>query len=368
MILEGISLKQFNTDEVSNKLIQLIDSLALSHHIDAESCLYLLNHISLREVPYLMEKARMETDIHYGKEVYFRGLIEITNICSQACFYCGLQSNNTKAQRYRMSSDEILETVEVGHQLGFRSFVWQGGEDSALTDEWLCVLITEFKERYPDSVVTLSVGERSRESYQKLFDAGFERYLIRHESASKSLYEKLHPSYMSYDNRMECLKNLKAIGYWTGTGFLINPPYQTNEDLVQDLMFVQDFQPHMCGIGPFIPHPDTKFKDNDNGTGDQSVVMMALVRLLVPEVLLPATTALATVDPQGRLKGLKAGGNVVMPNLTPANIRQFYEIYAQKKNWGDEAAENVKKAKADIIDCGYIPSLTKGDHSSCKEK
>lgn len=367
MILPKITQGQLNDDVLSKQIISIIDSVAQTHRIDKEKCLTLLDNISLREMPYLMEKARYLTDSIYLRDVFFRGLIEITNICSQACYYCGLQSNNTSAHRYRMSEEEIMKTVEVGYQLGFKSFVWQGGEDAFCTDEWLSALIKKFNEKYPDCVVTLSIGERSKESYQKLYDAGFKRYLIRHETASKSLYQKLHPSFMSWDNRMECLRNLKEIGYYTGTGFLINPPYQTNKDLVEDLLFVQDFQPHMCGIGPFIPHPDTKFKSEDNGTGDQSAVMMALVRLLVPEVLLPATTALATVDPEGRLKGLNSGGNVVMPNLTPANIRQFYEIYAQKKNWGDEAAENVKKAQADIIRCGYQPSLTKGEHISNKE-
>jgi biotin synthase len=368
MILPGITLKLSNDDLQSKQIVEMIDSLSKTHKIAQEECMYLLDHLSLREVPYLMSEARALTDQIYGKDVFFRGLIEITNVCSQGCYYCGLQSCNPLIHRYRMSEKEILSTVETGYQLGFRSFVWQGGEDSALTDEWLCSLIEKFKISYPDCVVTLSVGERSRDSYQALYDAGLDRYLLRHEAASKSLYEKLHPQWMSYDHRMQCLQDLKDIGYWVGAGFLINPPYQSNADLVEDLMFIQRFQPHMCGIGPFIAHPDTLFKDEESGNGDQTAVILALVRLIVPEVLLPATTALATVDPLGRSKGLNAGGNVVMPNLTPADIRKFYEIYAQKKNWGDEAAENVKRAIRDIEDLGYVPSLTRGDHSSYREK
>ena len=368
MILQGITLMKNNDDALSKTVIGIIDALNQTHRIDRKECLFLLDHISLREMPYLMQKARELTDSIYGKEVYFRGLIEITNVCSQGCYYCGLQSNNTLVHRYRMSESEILDTVEVGYQLGFRSFVWQGGEDAALSDAWLCALIRKFRSGYPDCVVTLSIGERSKASYKALYDAGLDRYLLRHEAASKPLYEKLHPEWMSYDRRMQCLKDLKEIGYWVGAGFLVNPPQQKNSDLVEDLMFVQEFQPHMCGIGPFIPHPDTKFGNEATGSGNQSAVMVALVRLIVPEVLLPATTALATVDPLGRAKGLNAGGNVVMPNLTPANIRQFYEIYAQKKNWGDEAAEHVRKATTDIINCGYSPSLSRGDHITYKEK
>lgn len=368
MILPRITNKMNNDETESKIIINLIEVLSESNHITLTDCIYLLDHISLQELPFLMKKAREVTDLNYGKDVYFRGLIEMTNVCSQGCYYCGLQSNNNKAQRYRMSESEILNAVKTGYHLGFRSFVWQGGEDANLTDEWLCSLIIKFKSEYPDCAVTLSVGERSRASYQALYDAGLDRYLLRHETASKELYEKLHPKWMSYDNRMQCLQDLKEIGYWVGAGFLVNPPGQTNADLVEDLMFIQRFKPHMCGIGPFIPHPDTRFKDEKAGTGDQSAVMLALVRLIVPEVLLPATTALATVDIAGRSKGLNAGANVVMPNLTPPTIRKFYEIYAQKKNWGDEAAENVKKAIKEISNLGYVPSLTRGDHSSIKEK
>ncbi|KAF0224587.1 MAG: biotin synthetase [Erysipelotrichaceae bacterium] len=368
MILPNITQNYVNDDHQSNIIMEMIDTLAKSHIISQGVCEYLLDHISMRELPYLMMKARELTDQIYGKEIFFRGLIEITNVCSQGCYYCGLQSGNNLVNRYRMSETAILSTVEEGYQLGFRSFVWQGGEDAGLTDEWLCSLIRKFRADYPDCVVTLSIGERSRASYQALYDSGLDRCLLRHESASKSLYEKLHPQWMSFDHRMQCLQDLKDIGYWVGAGFLINPPFQKNADLVEDLMFIQRFQPHMCGIGPFIPHPDTKFRDEEAGYGNQTAVMLALVRLIVPEVLLPATTALATVDALGRSKGLNSGGNVVMPNLTAPDIRKLYEIYAQKKNWGDEAAENVKRAIRDIEELGYIPALTRGDHISYKEK
>jgi biotin synthase len=368
MILPKITQQLVNDEQQANVIINMIDHLAQTHHLSEQDALYLLDHLSMKEFAYLMEKSRLLTDQIYGKEVFFRGLIELTNVCSMGCYYCGLQCTNQQVQRYRMSAQEVLATVETGYQLGFKSFVWQGGEDSALSDEWLCDLIRQFKFNYPDCVVTLSIGERSRASYQALYDAGLDRYLLRHEAANKALYQRLHPEWMSYDHRMQCLSDLKEIGYWVGCGFLVNPPTQTNEDLVADLMFIQEFKPHMCGIGPFIPHPDTPFKNDIAGNGDQTAVMVALVRLLNPEVLLPATTALATVDPKGRLKGLNAGGNVVMPNLTPADVRKFYEIYAQKKNWGDEAAENVKRAKQDIENLGYQPALTKGDHISAQEK
>ena len=368
MILPNISLKSVNPDDLSCKVVGLIDRLSVAHILLPDEYLFLLDHLSLRELPHLCDKARELTDQIYGKNVFFRGLIEISNICSQGCYYCGLQADNPHVSRYRMSADQILETVAEGYRLGFRSFVWQGGEDPYFTDERLCELLRTFKTNYPDCVVTLSIGERSRASYQALYDAGLDRYLLRHETASPELYAKLHPSFMSFSHRMRCLADLKEIGYWVGAGFLINPPYQTNADLVRDLLFVEKFQPHMCGIGPFIPHPDTRFKNEINGSSDQTVALLALVRLIVPEVLLPSTTALGTVDPDGRAKGFASGGMVVMPNLTPPEIRKFYEIYAEKKNWGDEAAENVRKSVAAVESLGYTAALTRGDHASYKEK
>lgn len=368
MILPGITQNLINTDLMSAQVVKIIDTLASSHTLLPKEYLFLLDHISMRELQYLMTKARECTDRIYGKNVFFRGLIEISNICSQGCYYCGLQSDNNHVSRYRMQEEEILSAVAEGYRLGFRSFVWQGGEDPYFTDDRLCSLIRIFKSKYPDCVVTLSIGERSRSSYQALYDAGLDRYLLRHETASPDLYAKLHPATMSFAHRMQCLRDLKEIGYWVGAGFLINPPHQTNADLVHDLMFLQAFQPHMCGIGPFIPHPETRFNQDLNGSGDQTAALLAMVRLVVPEVLLPSTTALGTVDPNGRAKGFAAGGMVIMPNLTPPEIRKFYEIYAEKKNWGDEAAENVRKSIAVVESLGYTAALTRGDHISYKEK
>lgn len=368
MILPGITNKTVLAESESQDCIRLIDRLATTHRLEADEYLYLLDHMGPFEYAHLREKARRLTDSIYGKQVFFRGLIEITNLCAQGCYYCGLQSNNQTAHRYRMSEEAILATVAEGYRLGFRSFVWQGGEDAYFTDERLVKLIRTFKADYPECVVTLSIGERSRESYQALYDAGLDRYLLRHETASPELYSRLHPATMSWENRMRCLRDLKDIGYWVGAGFLINPPGQTNEDLVKDLLFIQEFQPHMCGIGPFIPHPQTRFADKANGTADQTVVLLALVRCISPEILLPSTTALGTVDKEGRSKGFAAGGMVVMPNLTPPDIRKFYEIYAEKKNWGDEAAENVRKSIETVESLGYVAALTRGDHASYKEK
>lgn len=368
MILPSITQGLMNSDSISFQVVNLIDTLLSEHTLLEDGYLFLLDHISLRELPYLTMKAREVTDRIYGKNVFFRGLIEISNICSQGCYYCGLQSDNTHVSRYRMSKEQILLAVAEGYRLGFRSFVWQGGEDPYFTDERLCTLLRTFKSEYPDCVVTLSIGERSRASYQALYDAGLDRYLLRHETASPNLYAKLHPATMSFVNRMQCLHDLKDIGYWVGAGFLINPPHQTNIDLVQDLLFLQEFQPHMCGIGPFIPHPETRFHHEMNGSSDQTAALLALVRLIVPEVLLPSTTALGTVDPNGRAKGFAAGGMVIMPNLTPPEIRKFYEIYAEKKNWGDEAAENIRKSIAAVESLGYTAALTRGDHASYKEK
>ena len=270
---------------------------------------------------YLAGKARAVREKHYGKEVYLRGLIEFTNYCKNNCYYCGIRRGNANAERYRLSEDLILSCCDMGYELGFRTFVLQGGEDPYYTDELVVSIVSAIKERHPDCAVTLSIGEREKESYQKFFDAGAERYLLRHETADKAHYGMLHPDELSFDHRMQCLKNLKEIGYQVGTGMMVGSPYQTTEHLVKDLRFLKDFGPEMVGMGPFIPHHDTCFADSPAGTVEMTVRLLAVIRLLLPDVLLPATTALGTIDPIGREKGLLAGANVIMPNLSPADVR-----------------------------------------------
>ena len=275
----------------------------------------------------------------YGDEVYIRGLIEFTNYCKNNCYYCGIRHGNKQAERYRLSKDEILECCDEGYLLGFRTFVLQGGEDPYYTDDLICEIVSGIRKKYPDCAITLSIGEKPRESYQAYFDAGANRYLLRHESADETHYAKLHPENMSLANRKRCLYDLKEIGYQVGAGFMVGSPYQTVENIVTDLRFLQDLKPDMIGIGPFLKHDDTPFRDFQNGTAELTLRLVSILRLMFPYALIPATTALGTVVPDGRELGLKAGANVVMPNLSPVRYRKLYELYENKICTGEEAAQ-----------------------------
>lgn len=342
------------------KVKNIIDNLYEEKDVNEEELLFLLDNISSQEQEYLHKKADQVRKKYYGNKVYVRGLIEFTNYCSRNCIYCGIRKNNEKAQRYRLLEEEILDCAVVGNQLGYKTIVLQGGEDSFFDDEKLISIISKLKGMFPENAITLSIGERSYKSYKKLFDAGAERYLLRHETASEELYSKLHPG-GSFKNRVQCLKNLKEIGFQIGAGFMVGLPGQTNEDIVKDLMFLKELKPHMCGIGPFIPHDDTPLKNYKGGTLDATTRMLSIVRLLLPKVLLPATTALGTIDKTGREKGIRAGGNVIMPNLSPINVRGKYSLYNGKISTGDEAAESKKDIQQRIAKIGYEIEVTRGD-------
>ena len=278
----------------------LIDKLTETHSLDLEEYEYLIENRDEEAAKLLAERAVKVRKEIYGTDVYVRGLIEISNICKNDCLYCGIRRSTGNADRYRLTREEILECAAEGYALGFRTFVMQGGEDGYYTDEVLCGIIRELKEKYPDCAVTVSMGERSRESYQKLFDAGADRYLLRHETADKAHYEKLHPAGMSFENRMECLRNLREIGYQVGCGFMVGSPYQTAKTLAKDLKFIEEFKPDMCGIGPFVPHKDTEFRNEPAGTVELTCFLLSIIRLIHPPVLLPSTTALGTIHPLGR--------------------------------------------------------------------
>ncbi len=310
---------------------------------------------------YLKENAEQARKSVYDNSVFIRGLIEISNVCENNCLYCGIRGGNENCQRYRLTPEEIILCCVEGYELGFRTFVMQGGEDGFYTDEILCNLIGEIKKKFPDCAVTLSLGERSKESYQRLFDAGADRYLLRHEAADKELYEKLHPENMSFENRMECLENLKEIGYQVGCGFMVGAPYQTAKHIAKDLKFIEEFKPHMCGIGPFIPHKDTVFKNETAGDADLTCYLLSIIRLIHPDILLPATTALGTVKNDGREKGILSGANVVMPNLSPENARKKYELYNNKLNTGVENAFHIAELKKKMESIGYEVVVAKGD-------
>lgn len=340
---------------------KLIDKLSLNHRLDRDELALLIDGRNEELAEYLFQKARETRHRHYGHDIFVRGLIEISNCCQNDCLYCGIRRSNHKATRYRLTSDEILECCSAGYQLGFRTFVLQGGEDLSFTDDKIVALIREIKQRFPDCAVTLSIGEKSHESYLRYFEAGTDRYLLRHETANAAHYAQLHPAEMSHARRMDCLRSLKAIGYQTGTGFMVGSPFQTTDNIVEDLLFMADFKPEMVGIGPFISHHDTPFAQQPGGTVELTLYLLAIIRLLLPKALLPATTALGTIDPDGREKGILAGANVIMPNLSPQSVRQKYMIYDNKLSSGLEAAEYLNQLKETIQSIGYQIIESRGD-------
>ncbi len=298
---------------------------------------------------------------YYGKKVFLRGLIEISNYCRNDCLYCGIRRSNKNTERYRLNREEILSCCENGYELGFRTFVMQGGEDSYFTDNFMCFLISEIKKKYPDCAVTLSLGERSYESYRRMKEAGADRYLLRHETASKELYGKLHPEEMSFEKRRQCLFNLRELGYQVGSGFMVGVPFQTTENIIEDLRFLQEIRPHMIGIGPFVPHRETPFSDKKSGTLELTLRILGILRLMFPKALIPATTALGTISPDGRELGLKTGCNVVMPNLSPVSVRKKYNLYDNKICTGEESAECRVCLEKRIKSVGYEVSSERGD-------
>ena len=297
----------------------------------------------------------------FGDQVYIRGLIEFTNHCKNDCYYCGIRRSNANVSRYRLTEEDILSCCRRGYAMGFRTFVLQGGEDGWWKDERLCALVSSIKGEHPDCAVTLSVGERSRESYQRLFDAGADRYLLRHETASNRHYRTLHPPELSPMRRKQCLRALKDIGYQVGCGFMVGSPGQTSRHLGEDLFFIQQFRPHMVGIGPFIPQHDTPFAGEPAGTLELTLYLLSILRLMIPPLLLPATTALGTIHPKGRELGILAGANVVMPNLSPEEVRGSYALYDNKLCTGDEAAEHLRLLKARLASIGCTAAVHRGD-------
>ncbi len=346
---------------MSEPAAALVDSLAQGHRLSLEEYQTLVESLSPSIAALLSEKAVAVRRKIYGSAVYVRGLVEISNICKNNCFYCGIRRDNAACDRYRLGAEEIFGCAEEGYRLGFRTFVLQGGEDPHFTDEVLCGIIGGIKKRHPDCAVTVSMGERSRASYQRLFDAGADRYLLRHETADRGHYGQLHPPEMSFDNRMRCLRDLREIGFQTGCGLMVGSPGQTSQTLALDLKFIEEFKPDMCGIGPFIPHKDTPFWDRPAGTLELTCYLLSIIRLIHPPVLLPATTALGTIHPQGREKGILAGANVVMPNLSPENVRSKYELYNNKLNTGAEAAQGLAMLKEGMARIGYQVVTDRGD-------
>ena len=340
---------------------QRIDELARGRTLPTEEMIALITDATPESDEYLFAQARAAREAVYGKAVYMRGLIEFTNYCKNDCYYCGIRKSNCNAQRYRLTDEQILDCCEQGHALGFRTFVLQGGEDVWYDDDHICALVGEIKRRFSDCAVTLSIGEKSRESYQKYFDAGADRYLLRQETSDPAHYRYLHPADLSIEHRKQCLRDLKDIGYQVGCGIMVGSPGQTPEHIIADLHFMADLQPHMVGIGPFIPHKDTPFRDEAPGTLEDTLHLLAILRLMLPNALLPATTALGTIHPQGREKGILAGANVVMPNLSPTSVRKKYLLYDGKICTGDEAAECHHCMEGRMRRIGYQVVVSRGD-------
>lgn len=344
-----------------------IDELARARMLPKEELIALIADATPESDEYLFGIARRAREAVYGRAVYMRGLIEFTNYCKNDCYYCGIRRSASGADRYRLSEEQILDCCASGYALGFRTFVLQGGEDGYYTDERIVSIVSAIKKAYPDCAVTLSVGERERASYEAFFAAGADRYLLRHETANEEHYRLLHPPELSPGHRKQCLWDLKEIGYQVGCGFMVGSPGQTPEHLAEDLRFIHELQPHMVGIGPFVPHHDTPFAGEAQGGLELTLRLLAIIRLMEPHVLLPATTALGTIDPRGREKGILAGANVVMPNLSPQDVRKKYLLYDNKICTGDEAAECVKCLEKRIASMGCELVCDRGDYIGGKE-
>lgn len=310
---------------------------------------------------YAAKLAREISNKNFGNKIFFRGIIEFTNHCKNNCNYCGIRRGNKCASRYRLSKEDILLCCEEGYKYGYRTFVLQGGEDKFYNDELMVDIIKEIRENYPDCAITLSIGEKCKDSYEKFFKAGANRYLLRHETADKEHYNKLHPLELSWEHRMKCLEDLKEIGYQTGCGLMVGSPYQTINHLAKDMLFIGEFEPEMIGIGPFIPHKDTPFKEFPAGSVDTTLFLLSLCRIMLPNVLLPATTALGTVSGEGKQLGVLAGANVVMPNLSPLSVRKKYMLYDNKAINDDDAGENLNILQEHMKKIGYEVVINKGD-------
>ena len=346
-----------------SKLKPLIDKLKTEGELSRKEYVSLFTQKNREDSEYLRALAQETAIAVFGRSIYLRGLIEFTSYCRNDCLYCGLRRSNVHAERYRLETDEILRCCEAGYGFGFRTFVLQGGEDMFYSDEMLCRLISEIRRKYPDCAITLSVGERTFETYKAYFDAGADRYLLRHETASAAHYSKLHPPELSLKNRKRCLRDLKDIGFQVGAGFMVGSPYQTYEDIAEDFLYLKELSPHMIGVGPFIHHAQTPFKDHPNGSYEDTLYCLSILRLMFPKALLPATTALGTINPRGREEGILHGANVLMPALSPPGVRKKYLLYDGKICTGEEAAECHACLERRIESIGYQAVSGRGDHA-----
>ena len=340
---------------------QWIDKLRQERTLTPEEFRQLLTGCDAEILRYINKQAQEVALLHFGNKIYIRGLIEISNCCRKNCYYCGIRKGNPNIERYRLSRESILNCCKQGYELGFRTFVLQGGEDPALTNDQIEMTVARIRQEYPDCAITLSLGEKSHEAYERFFRAGANRYLLRHETYNELHYRQLHTAEMSGKRRLQCLADLKEIGYQTGTGIMVGSPEQTVEHIIEDLLFIEKLRPEMIGIGPFLPLHDTPFAEYPSGTAEQTILLLSIFRLMHPSALIPATTALATLIPDGRERGILAGANVVMPNLSPREERRKYELYNDKASLGAESAEGLAALQKQLKTIGYEISTERGD-------
>ena len=345
------------------RLQSTISRLCEHHELPADDYQALLTTDDAESMAFLHNEAQRVTENVFGRNVYIRGLLEISNHCRNNCHYCGIRKGNSNLHRYRLSKSEIIESCMIGYERGFRTFVLQGGEDPAQTTDWLVDVVTTLHSKFPNCAITLSLGEKSYVDYERLRLAGAERYLLRHETYDPIHYAQLHPEEMSRDRRLQCLRSLKSLGYQTGAGMMVGSPYQTVDNLVEDLLFIQQFTPEMIGIGPFIAHHDTPFHNFPNGSPLFTLRLISILRLMHPHALIPATTALATLLSDGHTRGIMAGANVIMPNLTPAGVRNDYALYDHKAGYGAESVEGLDLLRAELSKIDYTIKIGRGDYS-----
>lgn len=341
---------------------RLIDKLRAERHLDHEEYRELLTDTNPDTLRYANAAAREVALEQFGNGIYIRGLIEVSNYCRNNCYYCGIRRGNLNVARYRLTREQILECCRIGNEIGFRTFVLQGGEDVNMSVDVIEDIVRSIRSEFPDNAITLSLGEYNRAAYQRFYDAGANRYLLRHETVSPEHYAVLHPAAMSLDNRMQCLKDLKDIGFQTGTGIMVGSPGQTVDNIVRDIVFIEDFKPQMVGLGPYIPQHDTPFADQPAGSLEMTLMLLSIFRLMLPYALIPSTTALATLSPDGRERGILAGANVVMPNLSPEDARAKYALYDNKKATGLEAAEGLRGLECQLNKIDYRISYERGDY------
>lgn len=343
---------------------ELIEKLNKERALSEPEWIQIFDTWTTEDLDFAVAMAHRTAVARFGKKIYFRGIVEFTNVCKNDCYYCGIRAGNRNCQRYSLDKEDILACCEDGYEHGFRTFVLQGGEDPHYTKDVMTDIVRSISERFPDCAVTMSIGELDRDFYQALYDAGARRYLLRHETADADHYRILHPEKQTLENRMRCLRDLKEIGFQTGCGIMAGSPGQTSESLAKDMMFMAEFRPEMIGLGPFIPHSDTPFRDEPAGSVDMTLLLIALCRIMLPDSLIPSTTALGTVEAEGRQKGVLAGCNVVMPNLSPMEVRKKYMLYDGKAGTDMSAEAGIRTLRAQMEEIGYEVVVARGDFTS----